>query len=234
MDSIVICLPTYNEKENLPLTVAAIRDVLPNASILVIDDNSPDGTGDVAEGLSREYPGISVCHRPGKKGLCRAYLDGFRRVLDRPDVDLIIQMDADLSHPPDRLPAMIRAAETADLVIGSRYVPGGGTCNWNFVRRVISRFGSFYARTWLGLPVMDPTGGFKVWKRLLLERIMHYPITASGYAFQVETTWIAFRLNARIVEVPFVFNDRNLGSSKMSLAITMEACWRVPLLRLKH
>lgn len=230
---IVICLPTYNEKENLRLTAAAILSASPRVSILVIDDNSPDGTGRIADQLASEDPRISVLHRARKEGLGRAYLDGFRRVLQDPNVRFIGQMDADLSHPPERLPAMIQAAESGDLVIGSRYVRGGGTRNWNFCRKFISRFGSLYARIWLGMSVRDLTGGFKIWRRTLLESILKHPVNGGGYVFQVETTFLAFRLGADITELPILFTDRNVGKSKMTADIALEAFWRLPVMRMK-
>lgn len=230
---IVICLPTYNERENLRQTASGILSLVPQVSLLVIDDNSPDGTGHIADQLARADPRISVLHRACKQGLGRAYLDGFRTVLKAPNVRLIGQMDADLSHPPDRLPAMIRAAESDDLVIGSRYVPGGGTRNWNFFRKFISRFGSFYARTWLSMSVRDLTGGFKIWRRSLLEKLLEYPVHGGGYVFQTEMTFLAFRLGAGITELPIVFTDRNAGKSKMTVNIAYEAFWRLPAMRLQ-
>ena len=230
---IVICLPTYNESENLRQTAAAILTAVPRVSILIIDDNSPDGTGCIADQMACEDPRISVLHRARKQGLGRAYLDGFRTVLKQPHVRLIGQMDADLSHPPDRLPAMIHAAEFSDLVIGSRYVPGGGTRNWNFYRKFISRFGSLYARAWLGMPVRDLTGGFKIWRRSLLETVLEHPVNAGGYVFQVETSFLAFRLGARITELPILFTDRNVGKSKMTADIALEAFWRLPAMRVR-
>lgn len=229
----VICLPTYNERANLRRTAASILEAVPQVSVLVIDDSSPDGTGALADQMAREDPRISVRHRARKEGLGRAYLDGFRTVLKQPDVRLIGQMDADLSHPPDRLPAMIRAAESADLVIGSRYVPGGGTRNWNLCRKIISRFGSLYARTWLGMPVRDLTGGFKIWRRSLLETVLTHPVNAGGYVFQVETSFLAFQLGADISELPIVFTDRHVGKSKMTADIALEAFWRLPVMRVK-
>jgi dolichol-phosphate mannosyltransferase len=232
---IVICLPTYNEAANLPQITEAILRIIPSAVILVIDDNSPDGTGAVAEKMRLENPQISVLHRVRKEGLGRAYLEGFRTVLkNMPEVERIVQMDADFSHPPERLPEMIRRSESADLVIGSRYVKGGGTENWSLFRQLISRFGSLYARLWLGLPVRDLTGGFKVWRRDLLEKILSCPIGSGGYGFQAETTFFAFRSGARIAEVPILFTDRNVGKSKMTAGIAWEAFWRLPLIRVRE
>ncbi len=227
----VICLPTYNEAANLPRITEAILQSLPHASVLVIDDNSPDGTGDIADQMAQKNSQISVLHRTCKEGLGRAYLNGFRTVLDNPDTRLIIQMDADFSHPPDRLPAMVKAADKADLVIGSRYISGGGTQNWSFFRCMISALGSLYARLWLGMPVRDLTGGFKVWQRNLLEHILNYSISSGGFVFQIETTFLAFQAHARITEVPILFADRYVGKSKMNAGIAFEAFWRLPLIR---
>jgi len=226
----VICLPTYNEARNIVKITENILEILPRVSILVIDDNSPDGTGAIAEQMALKHPRISVLHRPRKEGLGKAYVSGFRAALKRPEVRWIGQMDADLSHPPDRLPEMLRAAEHADLVIGSRYVSGGGTENWNIIRKMISRFGSLYVRLWLRIPFHDLTGGFKIWRRELLEQILCCPISAHGYAFQVETTFLSAQHNARIVEIPILFTDRNVGKSKMTMSIVFEAFWRVPLM----
>ncbi len=231
---IVVCLPTYNEVKNLPQIAEAVLRIIPSALILVIDDNSPDGTGAVAEKMAQENPQISVLHRAQKQGLGRAYIDGFRTVLkNMPDAELIVQMDADFSHPPERLPEMIRASENADLVIGSRYIEGGGTENWSICRQMISRFGSLYARLWLGISVRDLTGGFKVWRRDLLEKMLCYPIASGGYGFQAETTFFAYRAGGRIVEVPILFTDRNVGKSKMTAGIAWEAFWRLPLIRVR-
>ena len=228
----IICLPTYNEAENITPTVKSILHFLPGAAILIVDDHSPDGTGRIADALARRDSRVTVLHRPEKSGLGRAYLEGFDIAINRMDAKYIVQMDADLSHPPEALPRMMRAMAHADLVIGSRYVPGGGTRNWNAARRLISRFGACYARTWLDLPVHDPTGGFKIWKRRLLQKVLDYPISAGGYVFQVESTHIAFCLGAVIREAPIRFTDRHVGQSKMSPAIALEAFWRIPAIRL--
>jgi dolichol-phosphate mannosyltransferase len=233
-ENVVVCLPTYNERENLPLIIAAIRRALPEAVVLVIDDNSPDRTGELAEVLAARDSKIAVLHRSIKEGLGPAYLAGFTHALNVFHPEIIIQMDADFSHPVDALPAMLAAMEYNDLVLGSRYTPGGGTKNWSFLRRLISRFGSFYARFWLCLPYRDLTSGFKVWRSSLVADLMRYPISAGGYVFQVETTSLASRLGARIIEVPFVFPDRVAGQSKMSWGIAMEACWRLPWLAMRQ
>lgn len=227
----VVCIPTYNERRSLPETLPAVRRALPEAGILVIDDASPDGTGALANGIAAADPAVAVLHRLGKAGLGAAYLDAFGRLLADEGVRHIVQMDADGSHPPEALPALVGALGEAELAVGSRYAPGGAVRDWGLPRRILSRFGSAYARAWLGLPVRDPTGGFKAWRRTLLARVLAYPIRTSGYAFQVETTHIAHRLGARIREVPIVFADRAAGRSKMSGAIALEAAWAVPRMR---
>jgi len=230
----LVCLPTYNEARNLYEITNAVFRALPGVSILVIDDNSPDKTGMMAEHMALNNPQLSVLHRSRKEGLGLAYLDGFRHAfLSRHDVRRIVQMDADLSHPPELLPHMLDMSRKADLVIGSRYVAGGRTRNWGIHRRMISRFGSLYARAWLGIPVCDLTGGFKVWHRELLEQILTYSIDSGGYVFQTETTFLAHRLGACVREVPILFTDRYAGKSKMSAAIAFEACWRLPSIRWK-
>lgn len=229
---LVVCLPTYNERENLEAMVAALGEVLPpGGRILVIDDNSPDGTGDIADRLAAEREDVQVLHRQRKEGLGPAYLAGFDRALAM-GAELVAEMDCDFSHDPADLPRLVTAAEGADLVLGSRYVRGGGTRNWGLVRRLISRGGSLYAQMLLGLRVRDLTGGFKVYRRAVLERIDLDAIDSKGYAFQIETTYRALRAGFRVVEVPIVFSDREVGGSKMSKAIVLEAIWKVPALRL--
>jgi dolichol-phosphate mannosyltransferase len=229
---ICVCLPTYNERENLEPMVDRLGEILgDDGVVLVIDDNSPDGTGEIADRLARERPRVHVLHRPRKEGLGPAYLQGFRRALEL-GADLIFEMDCDFSHDPADVPLLAAAAENANLVIGSRYVPGGGTKNWGLVRRVISRGGSLYAQLLLGVPVRDLTGGFKCYRREVLETIDLDAIDSKGYAFQIETTYRALRAGFRVVEVPIVFTDREVGGSKMSKAIVLEAVWKVPALRL--
>jgi dolichol-phosphate mannosyltransferase len=231
---LVVCLPTYNERENLEAMVSALGDVLPDGGrILVIDDNSPDGTGEIADRLAAERDDVDVLHRERKEGLGPAYLAGFRRALEL-GADLVAEMDCDFSHDPADLPRLVAAAEGADLVLGSRYVPGGGTKNWGLVRRLISRGGSLYAQVILGLGIRDLTGGFKVYRRAVLETIDLEAIHSRGYAFQIETTYRARRAGFRVVEVPIVFVDREVGGSKMSRSIVLEAIWKVPLLRLSR
>jgi dolichol-phosphate mannosyltransferase len=229
---ICVCLPTYNERENLDPMVARLGDVLGgDGVVLVIDDSSPDGTGAIADRLAMERSWVRVIHRPTKEGLGPAYLEGFRHALEL-GADLVLEMDCDFSHDPADVPRLIAAAEGADLVIGSRYVPGGGTRNWGLVRRLISRGGSLYAQLLLGVPIRDLTGGFKCYRREVLETIDLDAIDSKGYAFQIETTYRALRAGFRAVEVPIVFADREVGGSKMSKAIVLEAVWKVPALRL--
>jgi dolichol-phosphate mannosyltransferase len=217
-----VVVPTFNEAENIGPLIVAIRMHLPDAHILVVDDASPDGTADRAEAA-----GATVLRRVGTRGLGPAYREGFARVLAE-GWDPILQMDADLSHDPADLPRLVRALAAADLVLGSRWTEGGGTVAWGLGRRTLSRFGSAYARGWLGLPQQDLTGGFKAWRAATLAAVGPATLHADGYAFQVEATWRAHALGARIVEVPIVFTERRAGASKMSGRIAIEAAWRVP------
>jgi dolichol-phosphate mannosyltransferase len=229
-----VILPTYNEAENLERIVGAVLEQLPGSGrVLVVDDNSPDGTGQLADQLAASNESISVLHRHRKEGLGPAYLAGFRVALDG-GAQRIVEMDADFSHDPTYLPKLIGAADHYDLVIGSRYVPGGGVADWGPMRRFISRGGSSYARLALGLPVRDLTGGFKCFRREVLEAINLETIEARGYAFQVETTYRAIRAGFRVVEIPIVFRDRADGTSKMSRSIVAEAIWRVPAMRFRR
>jgi len=233
MPTTVVCLPTYNERENLEPMVRALGEVLPEgAAVLVIDDNSPDGTGEIADRLAAELPWVDVLHRPRKEGLGRAYVDGFRQVLAS-GAELVLEMDCDFSHDPADVARLIAAVEEgADLALGSRYVPGGGTENWGLVRRLISRGASIYTRTLL-MPIHDATGGFKCFHRRVLEAIELETIDAAGYVFQIETTYRALRKGFQVVEVPIRFADRREGHSKMSRAIVLEAIWKVPRLRIR-
>ena len=225
----VVCLPTYNERENLERMVRALADQ--DVNVLVIDDNSPDGTGEIADRLASELPWVEVLHRPTKEGLGRAYVDGFRHVLAG-DAELVLEMDCDFSHDPADVPRLIAAVEEgADLALGSRYVEGGGTADWGLVRRFISRGASVYTRVLL-MPIHDSTGGFKCFRRHVLEAIDLDTIDAAGYVFQIETTYRTLRKGFRVVEVPIRFADRTEGKSKMSRAIVLEAVWKVPALRL--
>ncbi|HEY7148535.1 MAG TPA: polyprenol monophosphomannose synthase [Gaiellaceae bacterium] len=229
----LICLPTYNEHENLEPMVRALGGLgLEGLDVLVIDDSSPDGTGEIADRLAAELPWVHVLHRERKEGLGPAYLAGFRRALEL-GADLVFEMDCDFSHDPKDVPRLAEATERADLVLGSRYVPGGGIRNWGFVRRFISRGGSLYAQVLLQLGIRDLTGGFKCYRRRVLETIDLDAIDSRGYAFQIETTYRALRAGFSVVEVPIQFSDREVGGSKMSKAIVLEAIWKVPALRLR-
>ena len=228
---VTICLPTYNEHENLEQMLRALGDVLPaDGRVLVIDDNSPDGTGQLADELAASLSFVDVLHRPDKEGLGRAYLAGFERALAG-GADFILQIDCDFSHDPKDVPRLLQAAESADLVLGSRYVEGGRVENWGALRRFVSSGGSLYARVWLGVRVRDLTGGFKCYRREVLERIDLAAVGSTGYAFQIETTYRALRAGFRVVEIPITFADRETGTSKMSKRIFLEAVWKVPLLR---
>jgi dolichol-phosphate mannosyltransferase len=226
----VICLPTYDERENLGPVVEGIHAVTPDVDVLVIDDDSPDGTGDVADAIAARDPRVHVLHRARKEGLGKAYLAGFAWALER-GYRLVLEMDADLSHDPRHLPALLAAAREADLVLGSRYVPGGGTVNWGLGRKIISRGGSMYARAILGVRVRDLTGGFKCFRREVLEAIDLSSVECSGYAFQIELTFRALRRGFRVAEVPIVFADRRVGQSKMSRRIVFEAMRKVWAMR---
>jgi len=226
----VACLPTYDERENLERMVRALCEL--GVAVLVIDDNSPDGTGELADRLAAELDHVEVLHRERKEGLGPAYLAGFRRVLDG-DAELIVQIDCDFSHDPADVPRLVEAAGDADLVLGSRYVAGGSVQNWGFVRRLVSAGGSLYARILLGVGIHDLTGGFKCFRREVLETIDLDAVSSRGYAFQIETTYRALRDGFRVVEVPITFVDRERGGSKMSRAIVLEAIWKVPALRLR-
>jgi dolichol-phosphate mannosyltransferase len=233
-DEAWVILPTYNEAENVERIVSAVLEQLPeNGRVLVVDDNSPDGTGEIADRLTASNESISVLHRQHKEGLGPAYLAGFHVALEG-GAQRIVEMDADFSHDPAYLPGLIGAADHYDLVIGSRYVPGGGVTDWGAMRRFISRGGSTYARLALRVPVRDQTGGFTCFRREVLEAINLDTIEARGYAFQVETTYRALKAGFRVVEIPIVFRDRTDGTSKMSHSIVAEAMWRVPAMRFRR
>ncbi|HYH53487.1 MAG TPA: polyprenol monophosphomannose synthase [Solirubrobacterales bacterium] len=227
-----LVLPTYNEADNLePMCTAALANLPDSAQLLVVDDISPDGTGEIADRLAAAEPRIEVLHRQDKEGLGAAYIAGFRRVLAA-GAGYVLQMDSDFSHDPADLPRLLEAAQGADVAIGSRYVAGGGIENWSALRQAISRGGSAYARLVLGVSVRDLTGGFKCLRREVLESIDLDAVDSRGYAFQVEMTYRALKAGFNIIEVPIVFHERRAGDSKMSGAIVGEAAWRVPLLRL--
>ncbi|MEK7705254.1 MAG: polyprenol monophosphomannose synthase [Myxococcota bacterium] len=225
----VVLLPTYNERENLPRIVPAILEAAP-VDVWILDDNSPDGTGAIAAELAAANPRVRVAHRPAREGLGRAYLDGFRRALDA-GYERILEMDADFSHPPRYLPEMLRLADSYDLVLGSRWVRGGGVVNWPWRRRLLSRGGSLYARLMLGVGIRDLTGGFKCFRREVLSALDLDAVRTTGYAFQIEMTYRALRKGFRVVETPITFVEREQGVSKMSGRIVREAILRVPLLR---
>jgi dolichol-phosphate mannosyltransferase len=226
----VVCLPTYNERENLEPMLRALADK--GVRVLVIDDGSPDGTGELADRLAGELDFVEVLHREKKEGLGPAYLAGFKRALAG-DAELVLEMDCDFSHDPNDVPRLIQAVvDGADVALGSRYVPGGGTRNWGLLRRLISAGGSLYARVLLGVKVRDLTGGFKCYRRKVLETIDLDAVDSKGYAFQIETTYRTLRKGFTVVEIPITFVDREVGGSKMSKAIVVEAVWKVPLLRL--
>jgi dolichol-phosphate mannosyltransferase len=225
-----VCLPTYNERENLEAMLRALEPL--GVHVLVVDDNSPDGTGEIADRLAGELDFVSVLHRERKEGLGPAYLAGFRRAL-ADGAELVLELDCDFSHNPSDVPRLVAACEAgADLALGSRYVAGGGTENWGLGRRIVSWGGSFYARALLGVGVRDLTGGFKCYRRRVLETIDLDAIDSKGYAFQIETTYRTLRKGFRVVEVPINFVDRTAGHSKMSRSIFLEAVVKVPLLRL--
>jgi dolichol-phosphate mannosyltransferase len=232
-----LVLPTYNEAENIDPFVRAVLPQLAASGLehhlLIVDDNSPDGTGVLADQLAAEFAEVEVLHRPGKEGLGRAYLAGFRRVLDS-GADLVLEMDADFSHDPADIPRLIKAAEAADLVLGSRYVRGGGVSDWGLLRRMLSRGGCWYAQHILRVPVRDLTGGFKCFNRRVLEGIHIDNVHADGYGFQIELTYYAVKAGFSVVEVPITFRERQVGTSKMSPRIAIEAVWKVPALKMRR
>jgi dolichol-phosphate mannosyltransferase len=227
-----VCLPTFNERENLEPMVEALGGVLDTSrdGVLVIDDGSPDGTGELADQLAARHDWVEVLHRPRKEGLGPAYIAGFRRAL-ADGAELLLEMDCDFSHAPADVARLIDAAGEADLVLGSRYVRGGGTAGWGLARRVISRGGCLYAQIILGVRVRDLTGGFKCFRRETLEAIDLDALSARGYAFQIETTYRVLRAGRRVREIPIRFSERRVGDSKMSRSIVLEAIWKVPVLR---
>jgi dolichol-phosphate mannosyltransferase len=234
MPRAVLCLPTYNERENLEALIDALGAAVDTTTdrVLVIDDGSPDGTGQIADRLAGERSWVSVLHRPAKVGIGPAYIAGFRWALAE-GAELVLEMDCDFSHDPADVPRLIDAAAEADLVLGSRYAPGGGTANWGLVRRIVSRAGCLYAQVLLGLRIRDLTGGFKCFRRAALEAIDLDALSAHGYAFQIETTYRVSRAGLRVREVPITFVERRAGASKMTGSIVAEAMWKVPLLRLR-
>jgi dolichol-phosphate mannosyltransferase len=234
--NLTVVIPTFNEAENLPRLVSVLFDLpLPELKVLIVDDNSPDGTGQLAEELSAEHPArLGVLHRPGKLGLGTAYISGFTRALDE-GAEAIAQMDADFSHPPGKLVELLEVLQHYDVAMGSRYVPGGAVDErWPLWRKGLSAFGNLYARVILGLPVRDATGGFRMWRRETLRGMPLERVRSNGYAFQVEMAYIAFRLGYTFAELPIYFADRRWGQSKMSFRIQSEAAIRVWQMRLEY
>lgn len=229
---IFIIIPTYNERENIERLVKEILNLNKDFRIIAIDDNSPDGTGEILDRLAQEYSQFKVIHRPGKQGLGTAYLDGFRLAL-KEKADFIFEMDADFSHEPAYLPKMLEAIKDCDLVIGSRYIRRGGIENWNFRRRFLSRLANLYVKLITGLPLSDSTSGFKCFRREVLETINLNKINSEGYAFQIEMNYLVWSKGYRIKELPIVFSERRLGKSKLSRKIIWEAVWLVWKLRFR-
>ena len=229
-----LVIPTYNEAANVEAIAAAALAELPDPRrVLVVDDDSPDGTGAIADRIAAREPDVEVLHRPRKQGIGPAYIAGFKQALAA-GAGVVAQMDADFSHDPADLPRLLGALRDADLAIGSRYVDGGGVADWGVLRRAVSRGGGSYARLILGFPVNDPTGGFKAFRRDVLESIDLDSVDAIGYAFQVEMTYRAIQAGFRVIEVPITFRDRRVGESKMTGRIVLEAAWRVPAMRLRQ
>lgn len=226
LGSILVVIPTYNERESLPAIVARVRASVPEAHVLIADDNSPDGTGAIADGIAESDDSIKVMHREGKAGLGAAYLAGFAWALDH-GYQVVVEMDADGSHQPEQLPALLAALRDADLVLGSRWVDGGGVMNWPRSRELLSRGGNRYTRLMLGVPLHDATGGYRAFRASTLRRLDLDEVASQGYCFQVDLAWRAVQRGMRVVEVPILFVERTAGSSKMSQRIVAEALWRV-------
>jgi dolichol-phosphate mannosyltransferase len=224
--SVLVVVPTYNERDNLDPLLSRLHEAVPAAHVLVVDDASPDGTGELADKLAAADPRIRVLHRAGKAGLGAAYLAGFREAL-REGYPIVVEMDADGSHAPEDLPALLAALDDADLVIGSRYVPGGRVVNWPAHRQWLSRGGNLYSRLALGVPIRDITGGFRAFRRQVLDELALADVASQGYCFQVDMAWRAVQAGFRVREVPITFTERERGRSKMSQAIVAEALWRV-------
>ena len=231
---VLVIIPTYNEAENIEAITKAVLDQDLNSGVLIVDDNSPDGTGQMADRLAQADSRISVLHRAGKEGLGKAYVAGFKHGLSTSPASYFVQMDADFSHDPKKLPELVAGAKTGALAIGSRYVPGGGTRNWGLGRRLLSKGGSFYARTILGVPNHDVTGGFKCWPRDFLAELPLDDILCGGYSFQAEMTYRTHKAGHPVKEIPIIFVDRRVGQSKMSINIALEAIWVMWKLRLRR
>jgi len=223
---VVIVMPTYNERQNLEPIAGRVRAALPEADLLVVDDNSPDGTGDLADKLAETDPHVQVMHRTDKAGLGKAYIAGFGWALER-GYDVIVEMDADGSHQPEELPRLLAALAEADLVLGSRYVPGGAVLNWARSRELLSRAGNTYARLMLGLKLKDATGGYRVFRASTLRRIGLDDVDSQGYCFQIDLARRTIAAGLTVIEVPITFEERQRGASKMSRKIVLEALWRV-------
>ncbi len=226
----VVVVPTYNERENIEELIEKTLSTSPDIDILIVDDNSPDGTGEIAEKIAKENPRVKVLHRPGKMGLGSAYVEGFKWALEK-GYDFIMEMDADFSHNPEDIPRFIEKIKEYDLVIGSRYTDGVSVVNWPISRLLLSYFANIYARTVTGVPIMDLTGGFKCFRRKVLESINLDTIMSDGYAFQIEMNYRAYKKGFKITEIPIIFIERRAGSSKMSKKIVWEAFWLVWKLR---
>jgi dolichol-phosphate mannosyltransferase len=223
---VLVVIPTYNEADNLPVIVARVRAAVPQVDILVADDNSPDGTGAIADEISANDEQVHVLHRPGKQGLGAAYVAGFAWAREH-GYEAVVEMDADGSHAPEQLPRLLDALRDNDAVIGSRYVPGGTVVNWPMIRLLISRGGSLYTRLWLSVPYRDTTAGYRAYRLPLLEKIEIDSVSSQGYCFQIDLTWRVHKYGFRMVEVPITFAERERGASKMSSRIVREALWRV-------
>jgi len=231
MSRVVVVTPTYNERNNItPLVEAIFKLGIPELSLVVADDSSPDGTADAVEVLAGRYP-VRVMRRTGERGLGRAYIEAFRDIVNKESPDFIIQMDADLSHDPASIPRLLEAGQSADVVIGSRYVQGGQIENWELSRRLVSRFGNFYARTVLGLPYRDLTGGFRCFRKKVIDTVPFDRVGSVGYNFMIETLWHVHRAGFSVVEVPIIFRERKEGVSKFNIGIMIECFWRVLKLR---
>ena len=223
---VLVIIPTYNEAENLEVIARRLHTAVPTAHLLVVDDASPDGTGDLADGLAADGDWVHVLHRQGKEGLGAAYLAGFAWAREH-SYDVVVEMDADGSHAPEQLPLLLRALDNADLVLGSRWVEGGKVVNWPRSREILSRGGNAYTRLVLGLPLRDATGGYRAYRREKLDEVLAGAVASQGYCFQVDLAWQMWRAGHRVVEVPITFVERERGESKMSRAIVVEALWRV-------
>lgn len=224
--SVLVIVPTYNERDNLEIIAGRLHTAVPSADLLVVDDNSPDGTGELADGLAAREDWVHVLHRTAKEGLGAAYLAGFAWARDK-GYDVVVEMDADGSHAPEQLPRLLAALESADLVLGSRWVDGGEVKNWPRSRELLSRGGNAYTRVMLGLPLRDATGGYRAYRRSVLDPLLDGGVASQGYCFQVDLAWQVWRAGHRVVEIPITFVERERGESKMSRAIVAEALWRV-------